>query len=149
MEQEDDKEDQSVAIPARSPRLCAMATSTLLRLVEAGGAELTANLSDLLPLEVAGRIGSQTREVRTRGDGACALHAAFATLGCSDSLQLEDPRRYLRSILGYTLEVIRSRMRPFQHHLLQGVMTSLWENVLLFGAEREAARNEEALPLSH
>ena len=63
----------------------------LLRLVEAAEVELTAHLSDLVPREVAGRIGSQTREVRTRGDGACALHAAFAKLGCSDSLQLEDP----------------------------------------------------------
>ena len=65
----------------------------LVRLVEAAEVELTTNLSDLLPPEVAGLIGSQTREVRTRGDGACALHAAFATLGCSESLQLEDPQQ--------------------------------------------------------
>ena len=84
----------------------------LLRLVEAAEVELTANLSDLLPPEVAGLVGSSVRELRTRGDGACALHAAFATLGCSDSLQLEDPRRFLRSVLGYPLEATRSRMRP-------------------------------------
>ena len=69
-----------------------MATSTLLRLVEAGGVELTANLSDLLPPEVAGIIGAECREVRTRGDGACAANAAFGASGSAEFLQLEAPR---------------------------------------------------------
>ena len=40
-------------------------------------------------------------------------------------------------------------LERLQHHLLQAVMTPLWENALLFGSEREAARNEEALFLQH
>ena len=68
-----------------------MASSMLLRLVEAKELQLASSVEDVLPLQVAGLIGTQCREVRTRGDGACAFHAAFATLGCSESLQLEDP----------------------------------------------------------
>ena len=45
--------------------------------------------------------------------------------------------------------MIRSRVRPTQHHLLQPVLSSLWEFALLCGSEAEAARNEEGLFLHH
>ena len=126
-----------------------MASSSLLRLPEAGGVELTASSADRLPPELAALVGAPCRELRTRGDGACALHAAFATLGCSESLQLSDPRRFLRSILGHPLQAIRSRAGPAQQNIVHTVPTTLWDFVLLYGAETNAARNEEALFLSH
>ncbi len=51
-----------------------------LRLVEGWELELAASGSDVLPPEVAALIGSSVRELRTRGDGACGVHAALATL---------------------------------------------------------------------
>ena len=122
-----------------------MATSTLLRLVEAGDMELTANLSDLLPPEVAGITGAECREVRTRGDGACAAHAAFGALGSAESLQLEAPRRFSRGILSHPLQVTRSRVRPTEQHLIVTVLSSLWE----FALTTDAVRNEEAIFLDH
>ena len=107
-----------------------MALPMLLRLIEAGEVELTSSPSDVLPPEVASLIGSQCREVRTRGDGLCALHAAFATLGSSEPSQLAEPRRFLRSILGHPLQVIRSRARPAQQHFVQTVFSTPWEPVL-------------------
>ena len=126
-----------------------MASPTLLRLIEAEEVELTASGSDFLPPEVASLIGSQCRELRTRGDGACALHAAFSTIEIAESLQLEHPRSFLRAILGHPLHVIRSRVRPAQQNLVQTVLATLWEFFLEYGADTHAARNEEALFLSH
>ena len=94
-------------------------------------------------------IGSSVREVRTRGDGACALHAAFAILETSDALAVASPRRSLRATLGHPLETARTRARGAHQHLVQTVLTALWEFALLYGANTDAARNEEALFLSH
>ena len=55
----------------------------------------------------------------------------------------------MRCILSHTLEAIRSRARPTQQHLVQTVLSALWESVLLYGANTDAARNEEALFLNH
>ena len=126
-----------------------MAPATLMRLIEAGEVGLTSSPSDVLPPEVASLIGSQCREVRTRGDGACALHAAFATLLSSESLQLPEPRLFLRSFLGHPLQVIRSRARPAQQNRVQTVLSALSEFALHYGADTDAARNEEALFLRH
>ena len=126
-----------------------MAESVLLRLVECEALKVTSSASDALPLEVARLVGSYARELRTRGDGACGPHAAFAIPGLSGSLAVANPRWSLRTTLGYPLEVIRSRVRPTQHHLLQPVLSSLWEFALLCGSEAEAARAEEGLFLHH
>ena len=66
-----------------------------------------------------------------------------------ESLQLEHPQIFLRAILGHPLQVIRSRVRRAQQNLVQTVLTTLWEFVLEYGADTHAARNEEALFLSH
>ena len=71
-----------------------MAALQFLRLIEAEEAELTSRPSDVLPPEVAGLIGSQTREVRTLGDGACALHAAFSTIESGESLALAESNEW-------------------------------------------------------
>ena len=42
--------------------------------------QLIPNPEDSLPPQLFGLIGSPAREIRTRGDGACALHAAFSSL---------------------------------------------------------------------
>ena len=110
---------------------------------------LSASPSDVLPAEVRNLIGSSVRELRTRGDGACALHAAFAIPETSDALAVANPRRSLRATLGYPLETIRTRARGTQQHLVQTVLSALWEFALLYGANTDAARNEEPLFLNH
>ena len=120
-----------------------------LRLLEGGELELTASGTDALPPEVVALVGSSARELRTRGDGACGLHAAFAIPETSDALAVASPRRFLRAILGEPLHVIRSRVRPTQHHLLQPVLSSLWEFAILCGSEAEAASHEEGVFLHH
>ena len=128
-----------------------MASPMLLRLVEGEVLELTSSVSDVLPQDVASLVGLQVRELSTRGDGACALHAALGTLPecLATDLHLQHPRLFLRSTLGHPLQVIRSRVRPAQQNLVQTVLTTLWEFVLEYGADTHAARNEEALFLSH
>ena len=69
-----------------------------MRLVEGEVLELIASESDVSPQEVARLIGWQVRELTTRGDGACALHAAFGGVG--SQLNIENPRGLLRSIGG-------------------------------------------------
>ena len=59
-----------------------------------------------------------------------------------ETLRVEEPRSMLRAILGHPLDVIRARVRPAEQHLLQMVLTSLWEMAVKYGAE---TRNEEAL----
>ena len=120
-----------------------------LRLLEGEPLHLQAQAADFVPADIACLIGSVGREVRTRGDGACALHAAFSTLGISDSLQVEEPRSMLRAILGHRLDVLRGRVRPAQQGLVEMVLTTLWEDALEYNAETQAARNEESLVLSH
>ena len=58
--------------------------------------QLTSNPEDSLPPEVFRLIGSRVVEIRTRGDGACALHATFSSLSMRGPLAVEDPRPFLR-----------------------------------------------------
>ena len=104
-----------------------MASPMLLRLVEGEVLELTSSVSDVLPQDVASLVGLQVRELSTRGDGACALHAAFGYLPdvFSAELHLQHPRLFLRSTLGQPLEVIRSRVRPTQDSLINTVVSAL------------------------
>ena len=110
-----------------------MASPMLLRLVEGEVLELTSSVSDVLPQDVASLVGLQVRELSTRGDGACALHAAFGYLPdvLSAELHLQHPRLFLRSTLGQPLEVIRSRVRPTQESLINTVVSALWTDFLL------------------
>ena len=124
-----------------------MASPMLLRLVEGEVLELTSSDTDILPEEVANLVGSQVRELRTRGDGACALHAVFGTLPelLSPELHLQRPRSFLRSTLGQPLEVIRARVRAPYHTLLETVLASLWE----FALNARVDRPEEQLFCTH
>ena len=56
-------------------------------------------------------MGQSCRQLRTRGDGACALHAVFGTPR-GPELRCEDPRGLLRGLLGHPLETIRGKVRP-------------------------------------
>ena len=129
-----------------------MASPMLLRLVEGEVLELTSSVSDVLPQDVASLVGLQVRELSTRGDGACALHADFGSPADDvlPELHLQHPRSFLRSTLGEPLEVIRSRVRPTEKGLINVVVSALWSDfVLPFAGRAEAARNEEALFLQH
>ena len=119
----------------------------MFRLVDGEELELCSSAADVVPHEVSLLMGAHVRELRTRGDGACAVHAAFSTSLNDCALHVADPRRLLRAILGHPLDVIRARVRPAEQHLLQMVLTSLWEMAVNYGAEPQA--NEEALFLSH
>ena len=70
--------------------------------------------------------GAMCKEVRTRGDGACAVHAAF---GQSTSTQIElqclHPRRVLRTLFDQPIYIVRASVRPSQRHLLEAVVSSL------------------------
>ena len=55
----------------------------------------------------------------------------------------------LRAILGDGLDVLRVRVRPAQQGLLEMVLTTLWEVALEYSGGSQAARNEEAVVLSH
>ena len=77
-------------------------------------------------------IGQNCRELRTKGDGACAMHATF---GWGDptrhELRCEHPRRVLRAVLAQPLEIIRLRVRPGQMELVDAVVSSLWTDFVV------------------
>ena len=57
------------------------------------------------PLEL---MGQSCRSLRTRGDGACAIHAAFGTGDATrQELRHEQPRGFLRGLLAHPLAAIR------------------------------------------
>ena len=60
-----------------------------LGVIEGEALELGSSAADVVPHEVASLMGSACRELRTRGDGACALHAAFSRIDIGDVLQVE------------------------------------------------------------
>ena len=93
-------------------------------------------------------IGQDCRELATRGDGACAMHAAFGKADATrHELRCEHPRRLLRALLGESLEVIRKRVRPAQLELLDTVVSSLWTDFVVpyVGDEKKEPPNEEAM----
>ena len=76
--------------------------------------------------------GQRCRELQTRGDGACAMHATF---GQGDPTRQDlcclQPRLLLRSLLDQPLDMIRRKVRPSQMHLVDMVVSSLWTDFVV------------------
>ena len=57
--------------------------------------------------------GQQCREVTTRGDGDCAVHAAFGDeVSDRGELFCADPKSLVRTLLGVPWEKIKAEARP-------------------------------------
>ena len=117
----------------------------MLRLVEGEVLQLTSSGEDL-PDEVASLVGSRAREVRTRGDGACGVHAAFGSVGAAE-LAVAAPRDFLRNALPHNMP----HVRPSAEHVLETVTSALWAELVLPHAGPGAAvpRAEEAIFMRH
>ena len=93
---------------------------------------LESNDGDHLEGFVAERIGQTCRQLKTRGDGACGIHAVFGEVDPrSDELRCEHPRRLLQAVLAQPLESIRGRVRPTKSELVDAVASSLWADFVV------------------
>ena len=77
-------------------------------------------------------MGQRCRELRTRGDGACAMHATFGRGDATrHELRCEHPRGLLRAQLAQPVDIIRRRVRPAQIQLVDAVVSSLWTDFVV------------------
>ena len=71
--------------------------------------------------------GKLVREITTKGDGACSIHAAFGAASApGDSVALKRPRALLRSILDKPVLQIFNGCRPRMRTLAAFVESALW-----------------------
>ena len=98
-----------------------------------------------------GLMGLACREIRTKGDGACAVHAAFG-VGIPGDVHLQccAPRQCLREVLGCSLATIRARVRPAMRQLVESVVTSVWSDFVVpyVGPHAPHAPGEEGMFLA-
>ena len=97
------------------------------------------------PLEL---MGQSCRSLRTRGDGACAIHAAFGTGDATrQELRHEQPRGLLRGLLAHPLETIRGCVRPTHMALVDAVVSSLWTDFVVpyVGTDLPRPPNEKSM----
>ena len=77
-------------------------------------------------------IGASCRELRTRGDGACAMHATFGRVDpTAHELRCQHPRVLLRELLAKPLDIIRRSVRPAHVQLVDAVVSSLWTDFVV------------------
>ena len=76
--------------------------------------------------------GQRCRDLKTSGDGACALHATFGKgHPTKHELWCPQPRDLLRALLSQPLDTIRSKVRPSHIHLVDTVVSSLWTDFVV------------------
>ena len=85
------------------------------------------NLAGVRKDDMRGRLGDVNYcAATTRGDGACALHAAFGAPSLAGVLFLEDARGTLRDMLPPTMQEAAAVLPPEARGVLASVMLSLW-----------------------
>ena len=95
--------------------------------------------------------GKLCKEIRTRGDGACSVHAVFGEANATtQSLVCPRARTILRSILDKPLVRIRPSVRAHKQHLVDNVAGGLWSEFVVphvnaDGTVCRMAPNEEQL----
>ena len=67
--------------------------------------------------------GQVCRELQTRDDGACAIHAAFGHVAARRKLCCPQPRELLRRVLDKPWGVISAQLRPHGDSLGEGTAT--------------------------
>jgi len=100
--------------------------------------------NDVIPLDHHALAGTVCQEVRTAGDGACALHAAWGHINPTrKQLECANPRRRLRDILNHPYDTIVSQTRPHMRELLEKVTTSVWQDFVVQSLSTGAVASEE------
>ena len=104
--------------------------------------------ADAVPASLEELRDAECEEVRTKGDGACAVHAVFGQ-SVPDHVALEHrrPRQFLKDLFDKPLEEIRSSVRPSQQHLVDAVVSSLWSDFVVpfLGYDAGEPPTEEAM----
>jgi hypothetical protein len=120
-------------------------------LVEAAVRRLDFDADDEVDAAHRGIMGLACREIRTKGDGACAVHGAFHVgLPGGVHLQCRAPRQFLREVLEWPLATIRARVRPAMRQLVDAVVTSVWSDFVVpyVGVRAPHAPGEEGMFLA-
>ena len=79
------------------------------------------------PLCVRGLVGQAVRILRTRGDGACAIHAVYGQERGGE-LQMPSPRKFLRDAFGSTAAEFRRRVNDTV--IVDELAGVLWKELL-------------------
>ena len=101
-------------------------------LVEHGVSVLSFGEGDSVHDQLEHLRGRECRELRTKSDGACAVHAIFGRPSFnSQQLIIERPRIVLQSILAQPLTCIEQRLRPEYRYLAETVVSELWSGFVI------------------
>jgi hypothetical protein len=120
-------------------------------IIDAGVRLLEFSGGDELDSWLSGIKGQACRELRTRADGACGIHATFGS--CDPErreLRYERPKELIQSLFAQSLGDIRCSVRPKHTGLVDSVASALWSDFVVPYVEDARLRrpNEEDMFLA-
>ena len=103
------------------------------------------------PEDLAALQGAELRQLRTKGDGACAVHACFGhanNTSSADEVACNEPRELLADILPADVRALLAQVRPEKQQEVRDMMAGVWSDALLpyvkpSGAVDEAGASPE------
>ena len=88
---------------------------------------------DQMPDGLAALQGARMRELRTKGDGACAVHAGFGSatsLSSARAIACREPRQLLADILPGEFNTLLKKVRPEKQQDVRDMMAGVWSDAM-------------------